>query len=56
MKLVAEKGHLALRDNTMIFGNIVWLCEPKDIYLYHLIDDNHKEIPLEKPLEAYISD
>lgn len=51
MKLVAEEGHWALHDNSMVFGNVVWLCESNDI----LIDDKHKEIPLEKPLEAYIS-
>lgn len=56
MKLVTEKGRWALRDNSMIFGNIVWLCEYKDIYLYHLIDDNSQEIPLKKPIEAYLSE
>jgi hypothetical protein len=54
MKLVIDKGHWATKDNNMIFGNVVWLCEEKDIYLYHLIDDNHEEIKLDKPLKDYI--
>lgn len=54
MKLVIDKGHWATKDNDMIFGNIVWLCSEEDVKLYHLIDDNHKEIKLNKPIKYYI--
>lgn len=54
MKLVIDKGHWATKDNDMIFGNIVWLCNETDANLYHLIDDNHEEIKLEKPITDYI--
>lgn len=54
MKLVAEEGRWALRDNSMIFCNVIWLLEKKDAYSYHLIDDNYKEIELEKPITDYI--
>lgn len=54
MKLVIDKGHWATRNNEMIFGNIVWLCVRKDVYIYHLIDDEHNEIKLKKPITDYI--
>ena len=54
MKLVSEKGHWATKGNEMIFSNIVWLCEEKDAFLYHLIDDNGKDIRLDKPISDYI--
>ena len=54
MKLVTDKGHWATKNNEMIFGNVVWLCEKKDAYLYHLIDDNKNEIILDKPIIDYI--
>lgn len=44
MKLVTREGRWATKDNTMIFGNIVYLCNLDDIALYHLIDDNGNEI------------
>ena len=54
MELVAEDGHWALRDNSMIFGNVVIVSED-DIkkHRYHLIDDNRKEIPIGN-IEDYI--
>ena len=54
MKLVIDKGHWATKDNSMIFGNIVWLCCEEDVKLYHLIDDNREEINLPKPIIEYI--
>lgn len=44
MKLVSDKGRFALKDNSMIFSNIVWLVDESDIKLYHLIDDNYNEL------------
>lgn len=54
MKLVIDKGRWATKDNEMIFGNVVWLTSEKDVALYHLIDDNHNTIELEKPITDYI--
>ena len=54
MKLVAENGHWATKNNDMIFDNVVWLIDEKDAYTYHLIDDNQKEIKLEYPISHYI--
>lgn len=54
MKLVIDKGHWATKDNDMIFGNVVWLMNEKDAFTYHLIDDNHEEIKLDKPITDYI--
>ena len=54
MKLVIDKGHWATKDNSMIFGNIVWLCCEDDVKLYHLIDDNKEEINLPKPITECI--
>lgn len=54
MKLVIDKGRWATKDNDMIFGNVVWLIDEKDVTLYHLIDNNRNEIELEKPITDYI--
>ena len=54
LKLVSNAGHWALKDNSMIFGNVVWLTEEKEWQLYHLIDDSHEEIKLDKPITDYI--
>lgn len=54
MKLYAENGHWATKDNNMIFGNVVWIIEEKDALLYHLLDDNHQEIKLDKSIKEYI--
>lgn len=44
-KLMSESGRWALRDNSMIFTNVVWVNE-EDLLKnkYHLIDENGKEI------------
>ena len=45
MKLVSEVGSsFALRDNSMVFGNVVWLVNEDDKNLYHLIDEKGNEI------------
>ena len=54
MKLVIDKGKWAIKDNSMIFGNIVWLCDETDCNLYHLIDDNNEEIKLDNPISFYV--
>lgn len=54
MKLVIEDGHWATKNNDMIFGNVVWLIDENEAYLYHLVDDNHQEIELEYPITHYI--
>ena len=54
MRLVINEGHWAIKDNSMIFGNIVWLCNENDAQLYHLVDDNHQDVKLEKPITDYI--
>lgn len=43
-KLVSNVGRFALRDNSMIFSNVVNLIDEKDKRLYHLIDENGNEI------------
>lgn len=40
MKLVSEVGRFALKNNSMIFGNVIWLCEENDKKMYHLIEKN----------------
>ena len=54
MKLYTENGHWATKDNNMIFGNVVWILEEKDALLYHLVDDKHQEIELDKSITEYI--
>jgi hypothetical protein len=44
LKLVSDKGRWATKDNSMIFGTVVYLVDESDIRLYHLIDKNKKEI------------
>lgn len=56
LKLITNEGKWALKDNSMIFSNIVWLVDEKDANLYHLIDDNHKEIKTDKKIIEYIVD
>lgn len=53
---MANEGKWALKDNSMIFSNIVWLVDEKDANLYHLIDDNNKEIKTDKKIVEYIVD
>ena len=56
LKLITDKGRWALKDNSMIFCNVVWLIDKKDANLYHLIDDNHEEIKTDKNITDYIVD
>ena len=60
MYLVSDKGRWALKDNSMIFCNIITLNEDsrrnyiKDARRYHLIeDDSLQEIPI-GDIEDYI--
>lgn len=43
-KLVSEVGRWAIKDNSMIFCNVVWLSKKEDAHKYHLIDDDRNEI------------
>ena len=43
-KLVSDDGRWAYKDNSMIFSNVVCLCDEDDKRLYHLIDDDKNEI------------
>ena len=45
VKLVAEEGHWALYDNSMIFSNVIWEFSKKACRKYHLIDDERNELP-----------
>lgn len=54
LKLVSDKGKWATKDNSMIFSNIVWLCNREDTMLYHLIDEDKNEIKLDKDISEYI--
>ena len=47
LKLVSANGRWAYKDNSMIFCNVVWLCEEDDKRLYHLIDDERNEIAVD---------
>ena len=53
-KLVSNVGRFALRDNSMIFSNVVNLVNEKDKRLYHLIDENGNE--LDSYMGGYIVD
>ena len=44
LKLVSEKGRFALKDNSMIFSNVVYLIDRNDARMYHLIDEKGNEI------------
>lgn len=44
LKLVSEDGRFALKDNSMIFSNVVYLVDKSDVKLYHLIDEKGNEI------------
>ena len=46
-KLVSEVGKWAIKDNSMVFSNVVWLCNEDDKRLYHLIDDEGNEIKVD---------
>lgn len=53
LKLVSEVGRFALKDNSMIFSNVVYLIERDDIRLYHLIEENSLE-EIEHYVEKYL--
>lgn len=44
LKLVSDKGRWAIKNNEMIFSNVVWLTDISEMKRYHLIDDDNKEI------------
>ena len=44
LKLVSKEGRFALKDNSMIFSNVVYLVNMDDVRLYHLIDSKGDEI------------
>lgn len=44
LKLVSEEGRFALKDNSMIFSNVVYLIDRNDAKMYHLIDKKGDEI------------
>ena len=44
LKLVSEEGRFALKDNSMIFSNVVYLTDRNDARMYHLIGKNGDEI------------
>lgn len=53
LKLVSEVGRFALKDNSMIFSNVVYLVDEGDIKLYHLINDNDLE-EIDKYVDRYL--
>lgn len=53
MKLVAEAGRWATKDNSMIFSNVIWLCDKDEMKLFHLIDEDRNEIHIEN-MEDYL--
>ena len=44
LKLKSEKGRWAYLDNSQIYRYVVYLQEESDVYKYHLIDEDGKEI------------
>lgn len=56
MKLVSEYGtSWAVKDNSMVFGNVVWLCDINDIKQYQLLDKDKKPIKI-KPEDYLVKD
>ena len=53
LKLVSDKGRWAIKNNEMIFSNVVWLTDISEMKRYHLIDENNKEIK-EFPNKHYL--
>ena len=47
IKLISDKGRWALRDNSMIFGNIIWESSIESCRKYHLIDDDENDLPFD---------
>ena len=52
-KLIAPCGRWKYL-NELIFSNVVWVSSLEDARNYTLIDDNGKDIPLEKPIGEYL--
>lgn len=46
LKLISEVGRWAVKDNSMIFSNVVWVGSVEEAYKYHLIDDDKNEIKI----------
>lgn len=44
LKLISENGWWAYHDNSQMYHYVVYLSEEKDVYKYHLIDDDRNEI------------
>lgn len=44
LKLVSEDGWWALQDNSQRYHYVAYLLEEKDVYHYHLVDDDWNEI------------
>ena len=56
MKLVSEYGtSWAVKDNSMVFGNVVWLCDINDIKQYQLLDKDKKPMKI-KPEDYLVKD
>ena len=56
MMLVTDKGRWALNDNSMVFGNVVYIMDEKEALKYHLVDEDMDPITLDKPIFEYIVD
>lgn len=54
--LVTDKGKWALNDNSMVFGNVVYIMDEKEALKYHLVDEDMNPITLDKPIFEYIVD
>lgn len=54
VRLYSEVGRWALKDNSMIFSNVIW-CNRDDVSIYHLIDEDRNEIKfnLEECMEEF---
>jgi len=44
LKIVSEDGWWALKDNSQRYHYVAYLLEEKDVYCYHLVDDDWNEI------------
>lgn len=44
LKLVAEEGRWATKNNEMVFCNVIWISNRKEANKYHLIDENYQEM------------
>lgn len=53
LKLVSKEGRFALKDNSMIFSNVVYLLNEDDTRLYHLIQEDSLE-EIDHYVEKYL--